>query len=580
MSDHDSAVELTLRYLDVLEKRLQITWNAERCPVCIIDWIPDDAVDAIHEELKALFDSKIGADARQATIDYGKSHIQTVGFGLAPDFDQFIKLGFIYGERLVLWDVISSRLLAAERSDPPSKSLLAQVACQLLVLRSVVERGGLVILAHPVTWSPLAADIDVELRGAGNVPAASVGLSMAFAAIEEGLPLHPYTLLADGPRPEAGDRVGGQVDKLFSSENYVFQQAIGTLLRDQRVAYLQDVRVEDFFDVVAAHSDLRRALRKHFSSTLNGLSEQQSSREVDALTDDLVGLIGKRNAAVIDYAAEGVDASAKFLLASVASITIGLPLLDTLTIAGALAVPLSTVVRKWAKKPERNVIVQAFRALQNAAETPATSHRAEPRSPGAVDASVHANIQDLYIRFMSYHWTEERHHFLESLSPEVAKALLSVLDPEDLEVIVNARRFQQDYIGDYLAYLSELDEDIYWEHLGKTFESSEGLLIYDDDAHIRAMESRDMPMKTWRQLLDSLFEAYGDELKAREYGYALERFPAIVRFQTERAQDVNEKRAALVALFETLNPDERAALTYFLAEAFDGNVPRWFTQQG
>lgn len=579
MSDHDAAVKLTLRYLDILETSLKITWNEDHCPVCIIDWVSDDDVTALRDKLLGLFGNTLDADAKRATIEFGQAHIQTVGFGIAPDFDQFIKLGFIYGDRLVLWDVISSRVLASARPMHESKSLLAQITCQLLMLRTVAARGGLVILPHPVTWSPLAAEIDAELRALGNVPVASHGLSMAFAAIEEGLPLHPYTLLADGPKPEVAERLVGQADELFSSRNYVFHQSIGALLKDQRVAYLQDVRAERFFEIVAEHSSLRRALWTHFTSTLDGMSNQQVRHEVNALTDDLVGLMEKQNAAVIDYVAEGVDATAAFVLTSFASVSLGQPLLNSLAIVGALAVPLSTAVRKWAKKPERNVIVQAFEALQAAADSSMAAQQTEGIFPPSENPNIHEDIQGLYIKFMSYSWTEQRHHLLETLSPEVAKALLAALQPEDLDVIVNMRRFQHDYIGDYLEYISSLDEAIYWEHIRKTFESDEGLLIYDNNTHIRKMESSDMPMKAWLQLLDSLFEAYADEINSRNYEYPLERFPTIISYQTGSAHNVDKKRAALIALFNRLDRSDQAALIDFLAQAFDGNLPTWFQQE-
>lgn len=579
MSDHDAAVKLTLRYLDILETSLKITRNEGHCPVCIIDWISDEDVTALRDKLLDLFGNTLDADAKRATIEFGKDHIQTVGFGIAPDFDQFINLGFIYGDRLVLWDVISSRILASERPVHESKSLLAQIACQLLMLRPVAERGGLVILPHPVIWSPLAAEIDAELRALGNVPAASHGLSMAFAAIEEGLPLHPYTLLADGPKPEAAERLVGQADDLFSSRNYVFHQSIGALLRDQRVAYLQDVRAECFFEIIAEHGALRRALWMHFTATLDGMSNQQVRHEVNALIDDLVGLTEKQNTAVLDYVAEGVDATAAFVLTSIASVSLGQPLLNDLAVAGALAVPLSTAVRKWITKPERNVIVQAFQALQAAADSHTAAPQAEAMFSPSVDLKIHEDIQELYVQFMECQWTEARQQFLEDLTPEVAKALLAALQPEDLEEIVNHRRFQEDYIGDYLAYLSTLDEAIYWEHLGKTFESSEGLLIYDDDAHICKMELSDMPVKAWLQLLESLFEAYADEIRARKYGFPLERFPTIISYQTGSAHNIEKKRAALVALFNKLDHGDQAALIDFLVQAFEGGLPIWFQQE-
>lgn len=578
MPQHDAATGLTLQYLHLLETHLQITWNEQGKPVCIIDWIRDKSVAALHEALNELFNGQLHADARQATIEYGKHHIQTVGFGLASDFKEFIKLGLIYGERVVLWDIVGSRILSAAQVDARSTSLLAQIACQLLMLRGVIERGGIVILGHPVTWSTLAAEIDEDLRTEGNASASDLGLSMAFAAIEEGLPLHPYTLLRGSLRPSVAERVAAQVNDLYSSKHYVFQKAICGLLRDQRVAYLRDVRVEDFFDVVVAHEGLCRALWKFFS-TLEGLSAQQGERELEALAEELVGLIAKRNAAVSDYVAEGVDASASVVLASVATLTVGMPLLQVLAGAGALAVPLTKAVRKWVNKPARNVVVQAFEALENVAEMQADDLTPN-EMPEPFDGIIEPNIQDLYVRFKAFHWTQDRHELLESLSPEVAKAVLGLLRPADIGPIVNHRRFQEDYIGDYLAHLWTLDENFYWEHLGKTFESPDGLLIYDSDDHIRTMESHAIPMKVWRQLLDSLLVAHADELFARKYGYPLERIMSVITFQSEQPADSDEKRAALLSIYDALGSDERSAFTDFLSATFGGELPSWILSRG
>lgn len=576
MSQSDAAVQFTLRYLALLETHLQITWTSDDRPVCVVDWISDDAVSALKAALSDLFGGPMHADARQATIAYGREHIQTVGFGLAPDFTEFIKLGLIYGERVVLWDIVASRHLAKSQFDVASKFLLAQAACELLMLRPVVERGGVVVLGHPITWSPLAAEIDGELRAGQNVSAATLGLSMALAAIEEGLPLHPYTLLRDGPRPAAVQRVESQSDDLFSTQNYVFQQAIGSLLRDQRVGYLRDVRVLDFFDVLSEHATLRRALRRYFSVTLGGMSPQQAKVEAEALTEDLVALIEKRNAAITDYVAEGVDATGSLLLASIATISVGMPLVQMLSAAGAVALPLTKVVRKWANKPPRNVLVQSFQALADRAESamPHIPSLLEPSSD-AVRGVVEPGIREIHNRFMAFHWTHDRHLLLESLSPEVARALLATLRPEDLWTIVNERHRQEDYIGDYLAHLWKVDEASYWEHLGKSCESPEGLLAYDLEEHVDSMRSCTMPIKVWRQLLDSLFVAHAEDLAARDYDYPLERLTEVIVFQCEHADDMAEKRAALVSQAAGLDPAQGAALADFLRNAFGGQLPGW-----
>lgn len=576
MSMGDAAIEFTQRYLTLLEQHLSVTWSDDGTPYCIIDWIRDESLVDLHAGLTQLFQSDLAGEARKAAADFGATHVQTVGFGLAPDFRQFIQLGLIYGERVVLWDVIHSRILAGDQPRQATKSLLAQVVCNLLLLKHVAARGGVAVLPHPIQWSPLAATIEAELRALGPVPAATLGLSMALAAIEEGIPLHPYTLLADAGKPKAPETLAAHADALFSAENFQFQRCVTTLLRDERLAYLEDVAVEKFFDIVSRQTAFRRAIRKHFSSALAGLSPQQATAETGSLIDELFALAGKQNTAIVDYAAEAADATAKFMLVSASVAVIGQPLLLLLAALGPPALYLTTALRKWAKKPEKNVIVQTFRTLEQSTSVSGFYDPVYAEFQLANFHSGQASLDGLHHTFMHFHWTEERHHFLETLPREIAKALLESLTADDLEVIVNWRQFQQDYIGDYLVYLSGLDEDIYWVHLGKTFESSEGLLIYDDDANVVSMETRDMPLATWQQLLDSLFVAYAKEMRARKYNYPLERFPGIVRFQTERAASAEAKRQLLAEFAAGLKIRDWKALRHLVAQAYDGSVPAWF----
>ncbi|WP_369929388.1 hypothetical protein [Xanthomonas sp. NCPPB 2632] len=575
----DDAVEFTLKYLDLLEKHLHVKLNDAGLAVCIVEWIDAESISSLRHDLSELMRDELELRAREATIDYGSTHIQTVGFGLAPDFDQFVKLGLIYGDRVVLWDVIHSRIFANDQPNQDRKGLLAQIACNLLNLRPTVLRGGLVILAHPIVWSNLASAIDEELRAAGAVQAASLGLSLAFAAIKEGLPLHPYVLLEDGSKPMPASPAGREVDPLFSSESFKFQQCVAKLLRDERVAYMEDVRTEDFFDVMSGHAKLRRALRMHFTSVLSGLSPQQEMRELTDKIDDLFELFEKRNVAVKNYVAEAVDATLKFALASVVVTSLGESLVSNLATCGVPVFCLTTAVRKWVNTPEKLVIIQAFNALNEAAKSTPSMPLYDMEFQLSNYRQGQASLGSIYEEFMALPWTEDRHEYLTSLPLDVAKALLALLTEDDLAIIVNERRFQEDYIGDYLAYLSGIDEAIYWEHLGKTFESSDGLLSYDNDDHIRSMETKDMPLKVWNQLLTSLFSAHACELRSRNYGYPLECLPNVVRFQTEATRDLGEKRLALINLASTLTPDDRAALTDFVASAFDGKAPLWLPSE-
>lgn len=577
MTDHDSATEFTLGYLELLERHLQITWSDQGIPQCVIDWVTDESVTNLRRDLGLLMTGDLERAARHAATVYGQDHIQTVGFGLAPEFDQFVKLGLIYGQRVVLWDVIYSRILAGGQF-LQRKGLIGQIACELLMLKATVKQGGVTLLAHPIIWSHVAAQIDADLRQTGPVPAASLGLAMAFSAIEEGIPLHPYTLLSETTHSILAPDVQAADHALFSRENFVFQQCLTSLFRDERIAFVQDVPTEHFHQIVSEHESLQRQLRHHFLSGLAGLSPQQQSQESMALIEDLAALFSKRDSAISSYVADAVDATAITITASVAATVIGQPLLTALAALGAPAVALSTAVRKWAAKPEKHVIIQAFEAL---ADSAAEHFYYDPidvqNRLDSVKAGLHS-LNDHYRVFMSFRWTEHRHEYLESLSVEIAKGVLALLSSDDIARIVNDRQYQHDYIGDYLSYISELDEAILWAHVEQSFDSPEGLLIYDGEEHIEAMSSMQISMSLWERLLRSLFTEFADQIRAETYGYPLERFPCVIRYQTGRAGDKEAKRQALSVFYRSLGTEDQAALMTFLLLAFRGSQPNWLRE--
>lgn len=577
MKDHDSATVFTLAYLDLLEQHLNVTWSDQGIPQCVTEWITDESVTNLRTDLETLMTTELERAARQATSAYGHEHVQSVGFGLAPEFDQFVKLGLIYGERVVLWDVLYSRILAGPNY-LQRKSLIGQIACELLMLWATADRGGVVILAHPIIWSPTAAQIDTELRATNPVPAASLGLAMAFAAIEDGLPIHPYTLLSERNRSELGPKVHAADDALFSRENFVFQQCLTSLLRDERVAFIQDVPTEDFHQIVTEHNELRRKLRHHILSGLDGLSPVQQNQESKALVEDLAALFSKRDDAILRYVADAVDATAVVITASVAATVIGQPLLTALAAMGAPALALSTAVRKWADKPAKNVIIQAFEAMADSAAEHFAYDPVDVQNRIDKLGAGLKSLNDHYRVFMSFGWTEDRHEYLESLSTDIAKGVLALLGPDDIARIVNQRHRQHDYIGDYLEYISELDEAIHWAHLEHAFDSEEGFIIYDGEAHIEAMQMMQIPMSLWQRLLDSLFSDYSGEMRSSDYGYPLMRFPEVIAYQTEHADDKNEKRLAMLCLARSLAFSDHAALMRFLLKAFNGVTPEWLME--
>jgi hypothetical protein len=123
---------------------------------------------------------------------------------------------------------------------------------------------------------------------------------------------------------------------------------------------------------------------------------------------------------------------------------------------------------------------------------------------------------------MSLPWTEDRQSYLKSLSVEIARGVLALLSADDIARIVNNRQYQHDYIGDYLSYISTLDEAIHWARVEKSFDSPEGFLIYDGEEHISAMLSQQIPMSLSERLLESLSDEFDDQIRAADYGYPLD----------------------------------------------------------
>tara|TARA_B100000949_G_scaffold106460_1_gene94738 strand:+ start:8658 stop:8873 length:216 start_codon:yes stop_codon:yes gene_type:complete len=70
----------------------------------------------LRDQLLPFLIDNTNRTAISASKDYGReeNQSQTVGFGLLYDesFEKFIKMGFLCGNRVVLWDFIGTRVLA------------------------------------------------------------------------------------------------------------------------------------------------------------------------------------------------------------------------------------------------------------------------------------------------------------------------------------------------------------------------------------------------------------------------------------------------------------------------------------
>lgn len=88
--------------------------------------------------------------------------------------------------------------------------------------------------------------------------------------------------------------------------------------------------------------------------------------------------------------------------------------------------------------------------------------------------------EELKHDLINRHWTEELHLGLQEIDEEDAIKIVESMTEEEINYKVNLRRFQQDYIADYLEFLWEISETSFWEHVKATFNENVGLLWSDN----------------------------------------------------------------------------------------------------
>ena len=580
---HDSATALTLAYLGAIESRLGVQWEAPNTPICRPEQFDANARKALKADLEDILKGTPSDKAISATKEFGQSHIQTVGFGLAPDFDQFVKLGFLYGERVVLWDFLADRLLVEKRK--MSNSQIAQTACELLLLKPAVERGAVVLLPHPLKWSEFAEIVAEDLRHQETRSAAAFGLSMALCAVEDGLPLHPFTVLHGPAKPGAHAALAKHEGNLYSRENYVFQKAVASVLKDQQFAYLPGVSAAEFQRIVSRHEDLSHELRKIFG-ILVGMSEQQAAKESRQARKELTKLIASRNKEVGKHAAEGSEATLIF-------VTSLLTKLGYIASAGAveyvgLTTRLFMALRKWFSAPKQNTIVQAFQALQQQQGEEMTETLRQNRQRPAFAACSpikrtgspphgprDEEFQEAREGFLNAgSWTEDSHEYLMSLPATMAAQVVRSLGASEREWLVNKRRFQEAYIADYLGDLWYINKTAFWKHAATMFRSPEGMIVSDCNDHLEVMGTENMPTYVWHPFLKCLLQV---EILGRTglRGYFPESYTAILAFQTTNASEKEQRQLEFCKWFKDLPHNERDAVLTFLRRTFAGKIPAW-----
>lgn len=582
ITSEDRATTLSLQYLEVVERNLSIEYDCQGQPICVHENISPQAIFALKAELRQLLSGVVASAAIVASKEFGQGRVQSVAFGHVSDFDVLAKIGFLFSERIVFWDIISSRVLVGEQFDETSVSVVAEIACNLLLLRPVIELGGAVILPHPLGWSATAANVAGELARVQGVTSAEFGLAMAMAAIDDGLSLHPYTLPVKQQQRITANS-GDKAEQIYPEQTKNFAFGAAQLMRAADFAFLQDSKLIDFYSVVASSQELQSELHKLFSR-LDGLTPQQSRKELVAIEGELRKLGDARAKALRSYGIDGGVATFALGVTGTQLVhsTAGITLLGMLGVS-ATAI---TVTRRWLSKPPKNVIVQAFSAIESSQPF---SFEFATEIPNFIDkytSKFPEDIKEHLEAVTSEFWTEDVHRYLESLPEPVVARVLENLSEPYVYRLVNHRYRQQDYIGDYLAYVWEVSADAFWDQIRVTFSSMQGFLVYDLDDVQEILTLEDMPLSAWATLLRYFPFIYRkvllQEKNATGFGshvivdeYQLEKITEVVRFQLTESKSKAAKQAVFCLWLSKLTAGRRKIADIFLNRLFPEGIPTW-----
>jgi hypothetical protein len=364
----DRSTFLSLEYIRTIEERLQISYDEYGQAVFDPECINTFSLQRLELDLRDLFTGHTLQNAIIDSREFGTEHLQVATFGFTEDFDRCLKMGFLLGDRIILWDILLARFL--DPSDLSSERLEAiwLVINSILEIKKVIAAGGAVVLPHPLHWSDESLHNVQSLRAIHpDVSSTSVGLVSTLSVADE-IPLHPYTLFDDERSwPEyPSNLVRG---KQFSEQQYALHRSIASLFGEVKFAYLDKISVTTFYEIMSAHSGIQTRIQDLLTS-IPGNTEQQNIQRIGLAKRDLIEKIERRNrdltnvnmakggavvafataAATLVYGYANCDSSIKLLL-------------GTSSLVGSISTALARILTK----NENPLLVQAFTKVKEAA---------------------------------------------------------------------------------------------------------------------------------------------------------------------------------------------------------------------
>jgi hypothetical protein len=531
MNASDAATELTREYAELVRHHLYIDTPSGFGPVFVPERVDVSNIQALAGDLDRLL-----ADAQnavQAVRSSEGAQLQSVLYGAIEDFDLAVRVGYLLGDRVVLWDLLSSQLLRKPEITPAHLDTIGMISAHELI-----ERGHFVILPHPLTWHKGAIDARKELAKQGLLSPRLQGLAASLAVAQD-FPVQPYTIEgADDYQAIAIDKEqtsGGTTEEVEYSSALSGILA-GRLITDGRFERALRIPLREFQHVISERTNFYARFRQRLEE-----SARMPSPDMDGLASELRQNIDEDNRADVDWEWQtlGTGVAGVFALIGAASNPITLA-------AAAVGAFVGVGCALNARPKNRDAVTAVFRILD---------------APDAESLEI-ANSP------------EQRHTFLLTLPPSVAKQMLKDLEDEEVEYNVNARLSCYQYCADLLVDLWSISPEAFWRHAKAAFEyeepDSSGMLGGDHDVHWDIMQSAPMPAEVWRALLKSLL--------FDETSYNVDNLARVIRAQTQANNNAPVLREIMAEWYTSLDKAQVEHVRPVLQEAFENTqMPPWLT---
>ena len=141
-------------------------------------------------------------------------------------------------------------------------------------------------------------------------------------------------------------------------------------------------------------------------------------------------------------------------------------------------------------------------------------------------------------------WTENLHHELQELPLQEAKWIVENMTDSEIFSKVNNRRFQEDYIADYIEYLWTISLIAYWKHIIASLSPNIGALWSDNMSHFRKMCTIKIPVDVLHAVLSF---AISHDDKNRQDSEAI---GCVIKAQIDKFGRIDEIKAYISSLPE------------------------------